>query len=89
MYIERPARMEEDTDIPEKLPEELHKYISMGAAINGFKKMGEFSKGEELSAWFDKAMVSFMAQEQSLSSERTKRIKLSRRDITNFYRYDR
>ena len=89
MYIERPARMEEDTDIPEKLPEELHKYISMGAAVKGFMKMGEFSKAEDLMAWFDRAMLGFMAQEQSLSSERTKRIRMPKRDVTNFYRYDR
>lgn len=89
MYIERPARMEEDTDIPEKLPEELHKYISMGAAVKGFMKMGEFAKAEDLTAWFDGAMLGFMAQEQSLSSERTKRVKMPKRDVVNFYRYDR
>lgn len=89
MYIERPPKMVEEEDIPEKLPEELHKYISMGAAVNGFKKMGEFGKAEDLTGWFDRAVMSFMAQEQSLSSERTKRIKLSKRDVNNFYRYSR
>lgn len=89
MYIERPPEMEEDAHIPQKLPTELHKYISMGAAINGFKKMGEFAKAQELTDWFDRAIMALMTQEQSLSSERTKRIRLNKRDVNNFYRYDR
>lgn len=89
MYIEKPPAMTLDADLPQKLPDELHKYIPIGAGIRAFKKMGEFQKAEELTGWFDRAVLALMSQEQSLTSERTVRVKLSKRDLTNFYRYDR
>jgi len=87
MYIERPPAMEDDADIAEKLPEELHSYIALGASIKAFKKMGEFEKAEQMTGWFDRSMMGFMSQEQSLSSERVKRIKWNKRDLNKFYRY--
>jgi len=89
LYIERPPKMVEDEDEPQKLPDELHQYIVLGASVKGFRKMGEFEKAESMTGWFDRAITSLLAQEQSLSSERTKRIKMPKRDVSNFYRYDR
>lgn len=87
-YIERPPKMVNADDIPEKLPEELHSYISLGASGKGFRKMGDFEKAEQITNWFDSSVLSFLTQEQSLTSEKTKRIKLSRQDLSKFYRYD-
>jgi len=87
MYIERPPAMDDDADIAEKLPEELHSYIGLGASIKAFKKMGEIEKAEQMTGWFDRSMMGFMSQEQSLSSERVKRIKGNKRDLNKFYRY--
>jgi len=89
MYIERPSHMSDDTDIPEKLPSEIHKHIITGAAIPCFEKMGEYEKAEVMRERFSQITMSFMVQEQSLNSDTTKRIRMSRRDVNNFYRYDR
>jgi hypothetical protein len=89
MYVERPEEMSATTDLPQKLPEELHKYIPVGAAVRAFKKMGEFDKAEQLTGWFDRAVLALMTQEQSLSSERTKRIRVPKKTVSNFYRYDK
>jgi hypothetical protein len=89
IYIERPPKMSDDTDVPEKLPSELHQHIVTGAGIPAFRKMQEFDTMERLTAMFDRAMTSFMIQEQSLTSEKTKRIKMPKNDRAKFYRYDR
>lgn len=87
-YIERPPTMANDNDMPEKLPEELHAFIPSGAAIKGLKKMGEYQKAEQLMNWYDRSVLGFITQEQSLTSEKSKRIKMSNADLAKFYRYD-
>ena len=89
MYIEKPPLMAGDLDVPEKLPEELHKHIVTGASVKCFKKMGEYDKAEMIDGLFTKTVMSFMIQEQSLTSERTKRIRISKSDYNKFYRYTR
>jgi len=88
-YIEKPPKMVEDLDIPEKLPGELHKNIVMGACIKAFKKMGEYTRADAAEDSFTRAIGSFMSQEQSLTSTGAKRLKMSKRAVSNFYYYRR
>lgn len=87
MYLERPPKMENDTDIPEKLPKELHDMIVAGASIKAFKKMGNIETAQQMTGWFDRAVMNLFRQEQSRSAQRVKRIKRPKRDLDKFYRY--
>lgn len=84
-YIERPPKMTEETDIPEKLPSELHKFIVTGAAVNAFIKMGDTTMADYMENRYNMKIKSFFAQEQSLTSKGVKRIKMSRSDANKFY----
>lgn len=84
-YIERPPLMSKDTDIPEKLPRELHKLLVLGASIPALEKMGEFETASYLEGKLSNAIKSFYIQEQSTTSKGVKIVRPSRRDINKFY----
>lgn len=85
MYIERPPLMSGDTDVPEKLPRELHKLIVLGASVPALEKMGEFETAAYLEGKLNSAIKSFYLQEQSVTSKGAKIIKPRRKDINRFY----
>lgn len=85
-YIERPPLMVEDTDIPEKLPRELHKLLVIGAAIPALEKMDEYEKAAYLEGKLNSKIKSFFSQEQSNIKQGGKRIKMSRSDALKFMR---
>jgi len=84
-YIERPPTMTADTDIPEKLPSELHKLVVIGAAIPAFEKMGDYQAAGYLENKYNSQIKSFFSQEQSITSKGTKKIKMSRKDVNKFF----
>lgn len=84
-YIEKPPLMEETTDIPEKLPSELHKLIVYGATIPAMEKMGEYNQASYLEGKLESKIRAFYAQEQSKSAQGTKKIKMRRKDVAKFY----
>lgn len=85
MYIERPPLMSADTDVPEKLPRELHKLLVLGASIPALEKMGEYETASYLENKLNGAIKSFYIQEQSITSKGVKTIKPRRKDISRFY----
>jgi len=85
MYIERPPLMTGDTDVPEKLPRELHKLLVIGAAVPALEKMGEFQTASYLEGKLNAAIKSFYIQEQSTTSKGTKVVKMRRKDVNRFY----
>jgi hypothetical protein len=78
--------MTEDTDIPEKLPRELHKLLVTGATIPALEKMGEYESAIYLERKLDSKIKSFFSQEQSNVPHGGKRIKMSRRNALKFIR---
>jgi hypothetical protein len=85
-YIERPPLMTGDTDIPEKLPRELHKLLVMGAAIPALEKMNEYDSAAYLEGKLNSKIKSFFSQEQSNIPQGGKKIRMSRRNALKFIR---
>lgn len=77
--------MSAETDVPEKLPREIHKLLVLGAAIPALEKMGEFETASYLEGKLTNAIKSFYLQEQSTTAKGVKIVKPRRKDISKFY----
>lgn len=87
-YVARPPKLEDNLDIPEKLPDEVHRTIVLGAVIPCFEKMGEWDVAAQLENKFNAAIKAFFVQDQTQTAKGIKKIRMRRQDVNKFFRRD-
>ena len=86
LYIKAPAVLTADGDIPQRIPDQLHKAIIDGAAVNAFKKLGRADQKQDSEEDFTSKVEDFLAQDQSNKQDQNTRPRLRQSHVRRFYR---
>jgi len=85
IYLKKPATLVEETDYPQRLPDEYHYIIPYGASVKCLMKMGEDERALRNKALFEQEIVNMKHTDRQDNGDQDFRIKMSRSDALRFY----
>lgn len=89
IYLKPPATLSSDSDVPSRIPSQLHKHIVDGAAVNAFYKLERDDRAASFSKRFQSDIQAFIIQDLSNKQDMQTRPRPSVRDIDTFFRRNR
>lgn len=85
VYLKQPATLTEETDYPQRLPDEYHYIIPYGASVKALMKMGEDERALRNKALFEQEIVNMKHTDRQDNADKSYRLKMSRSDALRFY----
>ncbi len=84
-YIKRPTLLSADADIPQYIPTEMHQFLSLGAAVKAYLKLGDTETADKMDSMFNGKIQGYFARDEMVKSDRPRRIRLARDFVNKFY----